>query len=192
MNPEYYNSVKVNLLYLFNFVLLVVLVAWLADSHFISSLSTPMKISLSIIVICFELWLLGIAKWWCHYILRLLILNLGLFKLKVNNWRVLSYIGIGLLMTYFPFTICIYTGIITILVAYYGKDQSETESIKLYLVIFYTILLLNYSYWYQFSIYLNDVPSMVIEVCCLMFIPTGVFVIADDRPKNIRIKHPEH
>ena len=192
MNPEYYNSVKVNLLYLFNFVLLVVLVAWLADSHFISSLSTPMKISLSFIVICFELWLLGIAKWWCHYILRLLILNLGLFKLKVNNWRVLSYIGIGLLMTYFPFTICIYTGIITILVAYYGKDQSETESIKLYLVIFYTILLLNYSYWYQFSIYLNDVPSMVIEVCCLMFIPTGVFVIPDDRPKNIRIKHPEH
>ena len=54
----------------------------------------------------------------------ILILNLGLFKLKVNNLRVLSYIGIGLIMTYFPFTICIYTGVITILIAFYGKDQS--------------------------------------------------------------------
>lgn len=132
-----------------------------------------------IIAICFELWMLGIARWWCHYLLRLFVLNLGLFKLKVNNLYVLSYLGVGLLLTYFPFTICIYTGAMTILVAYYGKDQEETRSIKLFLVIFYTLLLLNYSYWYQFVIYLNDIPSIIIEFCTLMFIPTGMFLLPD-------------
>ena len=69
----------------------------------------------------------------------------------------------------------------TILVAYYGKDQSETSSVKLYLVIFYTLLLLNYSYWYQYAIYLNDVPSVVIEFCTLMFIPTGIFLLPNQK-----------
>ena len=162
VNPQYYNNIKSTLLWIFNFVAILVLVSWIADSSFISNLSKPIKISLVIILVCFELWLLGIAKWWCHYLLRLFVLNLGLFKLRVHNFRVLGFIGLGLLMTYFPFTICIYTGLMTILVAYYGKDQSQTKSIKLYLVIFYTLLLLNYSYWYQFSIYLNDVHSVVI------------------------------
>ena len=173
------------LLYVFNFVLLVVAVAWIADQTFLSQLSKPIKISMAIIAICFELWMLGIARWWCHYFLRLLVLNLGLFKLKVNNLTVLSYIGVGLLFTYFPFTICIYTGAMTILVAYYGKDQEETRSIKLFLVIFYTLLLLNYSYWYQFVIYLHDIPSIVIEFCTLIFIPTGMFLLPDEKRKVV-------
>lgn len=89
-------------------------------------------------------------------------LNLGLFKLKVHNFKVLAFIAVGIVMTYFPFTLLLYTGVITIFVVYYGKDQSETASVKLFLVIFYSLLLLNYYYLFKFALYLNDIPSVII------------------------------
>lgn len=75
-------------------------------------------------MLCAELSLMGIWRYGFHWLARLLFLNLGLIKLRVNNFKILAYMGIGLLMTYFPFTLCIYNGCMTILVAYYGRDQS--------------------------------------------------------------------
>lgn len=106
-----------------------------------------------------------------------MVLNLGLLKLKVNNLKVIMYMLGGAVMSYLPFTFLIYIGLMTILVAYYGKDQSETISVKTFLVIFYTIFLLNYSYWYQYVMYLNDIPSFIIEFSILTFIPTGIFLL---------------
>ena len=36
----------------------------------------------------------------------------------------LAYFGVGLIMTFFPLSLCIYVGMMTILVVYYGKEQS--------------------------------------------------------------------
>lgn len=110
-----------------------------------------------------------------------MVLNLGLLKLKVNNLKVIMYMLGGAVMSYLPFTFLIYIGLMTILVAYYGKDQSETISVKTFLVIFYTIFLLNYSYWYQYVMYLNDIPSFIIEFSILTFIPTGIFLLPNTK-----------
>jgi hypothetical protein len=181
VNPDFYQGVQTSLMYIFNFVLLVVLVAWLADSSFITELSPPLKLALTGVAICLELSLLGIWAWGFHFVARLLVFNLGLLKLRVNNFKVIAYLGAGLLMTYFPLTRCIYNGLITILVVYYGKDQPETRSVKLYLAIFYTLLLMNYSYWYQYVLYLNDIPSLIIEFCALVFVPTGIFLLPNEK-----------
>ncbi len=79
---------------------------------------------MTIVFSCIELSLLGVGASIFHYIARVFVLNMGLFKLKVNNFKVIGSITIGLLVTYFPFTLVIYTGLVTILVVYYGKDQS--------------------------------------------------------------------
>lgn len=155
--------------------------AWLADSSFFSDLRTPVKLSVAVVAICVELALLGVARNIAIYVARLFVLNLGLFKLKVNNLKVLTYLCVGAVMAYFPFTLLIYTGVMTILLAYYGKDQSETRSVKTFLIIFNTLFLLNYSYWYQYVMYLNDIPSIVIEFCILTFIPTGIFLLPNQK-----------
>lgn len=124
VDPEYYQVINSYLLYAFNFVLLIVLVAWLADNSFITDLSTPIKISLSVVVVCTELALLGLKSEIFHHIARIFILNLGLFKLKVHNFTVIGFILLGLVLTYFPVTLLIYIGIIPIMLTYYGRGQS--------------------------------------------------------------------
>lgn len=52
VNSAYYNEVNNYLLYGFNFILLVVFVAWLGDNSFFSDLRTPVKISVIVIAIC--------------------------------------------------------------------------------------------------------------------------------------------
>ena len=124
VNSDYYTQVINYLLLFFNFVVLVVLVAWLADSTFLQELSTPVKMSLTIILICLELSLFDIFNEATLLIARVMVLNLGLLKMKVNNFKVIAFTAVGLIFGYFPFTLLIYTGLMTILVAYYGKDQS--------------------------------------------------------------------
>lgn len=177
INTEYYQQIKMYILYGFNFVLIVVLAFWLEDHSFINNLPTPVKFSLAMATICIELTLFGIFSNAFHFLARLFILNLGLCRFKVNNFKIIGIFFAGLVLTYFSFTTLLYTAIMIILIAYYGKDQSETRSVKFFLVIFYTLLLLNYSYWYQYSIQLNDLPSIIIEYCALTFIPTGIFLI---------------
>ena len=53
VNPEYYLGIKSSLFYIFNFVLLVVLVAYMADSKFITELPNPVKLSLACMLVCF-------------------------------------------------------------------------------------------------------------------------------------------
>lgn len=52
---------------------------------------------------------------------------------------------------------------------------------KLFLVVFYTLMLLNYSHWYRYLLYLNDVPALVIEFCCFVFVPTGILLLPNQR-----------
>ena len=101
--------------------------------------------------------------------------------MKVNNFKVLGYMLVGLFLAYFPITLVIYTGTMVILVAYYGKDEKEAISIKLYLVIFYTFLFFNYSYWYEYAIYLNDIHAIIIEFCIFTFVPTGIFLLPNHK-----------
>lgn len=124
INSDYYAQVHGYLLLGFNFVLLVVLVAWLADSSFIRELSTSVKTTLVCILICIELSLFGVMSEGTLLIGRIMVLNLGLLKMKVNNFKVMAFMAVGAILGYFPFTLLIYTGLMTILVAYYGKDQS--------------------------------------------------------------------
>jgi|JI6StandDraft_1071083.scaffolds.fasta_scaffold59632_3 hypothetical protein len=124
INSDYYAQVHSYLLLGFNFVLLVILVAWLADSSFIHELSTSVKLALVGILICIELSLFGIMSEGTLLIGRIMVLNLGLLKMKVNNFKVMAFMAGGAFLGYFPFTLLIYTGLMTILVAYYGKDQS--------------------------------------------------------------------
>ena len=98
--------------------------AWLADSTFLTELPTPIKLSLVCVLISSELYLFDIYPSVFRYVTRLFILNLGLMKLRVNNFKILAYMALGLIMLYFPLTLCVYVGIMTILVVYYGKDQS--------------------------------------------------------------------
>lgn len=76
------------------------------------------------ILICIELSLFGIGDKLTLLVARVMVLNLGLLKMKVSNFKVIAFVAVGLVLAYFPFTLLIYTGFITILMAYYGKDQS--------------------------------------------------------------------
>ena len=110
-------------MYWYNFILAIVLVAWIADSTFIRELPIPIKISLVCAVISTEMYLFDIVPGLGRYFARLFILNMGLMKLRVNNFKVLASMGLGLLMLYMPLTLCVYVGIMAILVVYYGVYQ---------------------------------------------------------------------
>ena len=43
---------------------------------------------------------------------------------RLTFFKVMAFMAGGAFLGYFPFTLLIYTGLMTILVAYYGKDQS--------------------------------------------------------------------
>jgi hypothetical protein len=49
-------------LYAFNFVLIAVLIAWIADNNFITALSTPVKLVLTLTALCMELYLFDIKS----------------------------------------------------------------------------------------------------------------------------------
>lgn len=177
INPDYFKSTDLDLLYILNFILLMLLVAWLADSKFIKELRTPMKLLLASLLVCLELLKLGLLTGLVHLLARVLVLNVGLIKMKVNNWRVLGMMLVGMVVGYFPIALLIYTGVMIILVVYYGRDATDTRGIKLYLVIFYTLLFFNYSYWFEYAIYINDIHPIIIEFCIFISIPIGVFLI---------------
>ena len=54
------------------------------------------------------------------------------------------------------------------------------------------MLMFNYSYWYRYVLYLNDVPSLVIEFCSFMLVPVGMFLLPNQREhEKIHDKDPE-
>ncbi len=60
-NTENYKIIRFYFVYGVNFVLLVVLVAWIADSTFLAEQSLPSKICLAFILLLLEFWLLEIC-----------------------------------------------------------------------------------------------------------------------------------
>ena len=122
MDPENYTAIRSYFTYGFNFVLLVILVAWIADHHFLSEQLKPVKLCLGLIVVCMELYLLDINREWSLYLLRILVLNIGLLRLRVNNFKVMVYFGLGLFLVYFEVTLLFYSGLMLVLFAYYRRS----------------------------------------------------------------------
>ncbi len=68
-----------------------------------------------------ELYLFDINKELSLYLLRILILNIGLLRVKVNNFKVIAYFGAGLILSYFDGTRLFYTGLMLVLLTYYRR-----------------------------------------------------------------------
>ena len=112
------------MLFVLNGVVVLVLIAWLIDSSFVNDLSFTLKMMLALIVVCFELSRWGAGQHIFFGLGKILVLNLGFVKLNVKNLKALMIMALGLVMCIFPLSMCIYTGIVTILLAYYGREQS--------------------------------------------------------------------
>ena len=121
-------------LYGFNFLLVIILVAWLADKTFLAEQTTSIKLCLASTVVLLQLYFLDVNKEICLYLCRLLVLNVGLLRLKIDNFQVLLSLLVGLIMTYFEVTLSVYVIAVLVLMFYYGRAQPESNNIQRYLI----------------------------------------------------------
>ena len=191
-NTENYKNISSYFTYGFNFILLLILVAYIADNSFLAEQSTPTKLCLGFIVALMELWLLDVYSPICLYLCRLFVLSIGLVRLRVNNFKVMAFFGLGLFLTYFQATVPLFIAVVLVLLLYYGKGQSESAEVQRYLVLFYTILLLNHLYVYNYVYLLNDFRNLAIELCVIITVPLGLFLLPNDKSyKPYRPVDPE-
>jgi len=91
-------------------------------------------------------------------------------------------------MTYFEVTLSFYIIAVSVLVFYSGKAQPESNNIQRYVISLYILLLLNHAYLYQYTQYLNDSRNLVIDLCLIIMIPLGLFLLPNQ--KKFRPYHP--
>lgn len=168
--------------------MVIILIAWLADKTFLAEQTTPIKLCLASIVVLLQLYFLDVNKEICLYLCRLLVLNVGLLRLKIDNSKVLLSLFVGLIMTFFEATLSVYVIAVLFLMFYYGRVQPESNDIQRYLISQYILLLLNHVYLYQYTQFLNDSRNLVIDLCLIIMIPLGLFLLPNQQ--KFRPYHP--
>jgi hypothetical protein len=115
------------------------------------------------------------------YFTRVFVLNIGLLRIQVNNFKVLAIIAIGLISTYFEIIFPLYVIAVLILMYYYGRAQAESKDIQIYILALYILMLFNHIYLYQNFYQLNDFRNVVIDLCLIIMIPVGLFLLPNSK-----------
>lgn len=63
------------------------------------------------------------------------------------------------------------------LMYYYGRSQLDSKDIQIYFVSMYTLMLFNHVHLYQNVYLLNDFKNIVIDLCLLILMPLGLFLL---------------